>query len=126
MTPLSNLFTPARGRVAALLSSLLLLAACGGGGGDGDSATTSDSGGTATAFTQGTITGFGSVIVNGVPVWRDGAPTGERPGRVLRRQAPRTGAGAGAGAGVVGGAGAGPGAGPGDGQGAGPASDLAH
>jgi len=73
-------------------------------------------------------TGIDTVIVNGVPVWRDGAPTGERPGRVLRRQAPRTGAGASAGA--VGGPGAGPAAGPGDGPGAGPgagpASGLAH
>jgi N-acyl-D-amino-acid deacylase len=30
--------------------------------------------------------GIDTVIVNGRPVWRDGAPTGERPGRVLRRQ----------------------------------------
>jgi hypothetical protein len=26
------------------------------------------------------------VIVNGEPVWRDGAPTGARPGRLLTRQ----------------------------------------
>jgi hypothetical protein len=25
--------------------------------------------------------------VNGVPVWRDGRPTGERPGRLLTRTA---------------------------------------
>jgi N-acyl-D-amino-acid deacylase len=31
--------------------------------------------------------GIDTVIVNGEPVWRDGAPTGRRPGRVLRRQA---------------------------------------
>jgi N-acyl-D-amino-acid deacylase len=31
--------------------------------------------------------GIGTVIVNGKPVWRDGKPTGERPGRVLRRTA---------------------------------------
>jgi N-acyl-D-amino-acid deacylase len=31
--------------------------------------------------------GIDTVIVNGAPVWRDGAPTGARPGRVLRRQA---------------------------------------
>jgi hypothetical protein len=64
-----HLFTPARGRVAALLSSLLLIAACGGGGGDGSTTTGSstDTGtATATASTQGTVTGFGSVIVNGV------------------------------------------------------------
>jgi N-acyl-D-amino-acid deacylase len=31
--------------------------------------------------------GIHLVLVNGKPVWRDGAATGERPGRVLRRQA---------------------------------------
>lgn len=34
-------------------------------------------------------TGIDWVIVNGEPVWADGAPTGARPGRVLRRQALR-------------------------------------
>jgi N-acyl-D-amino-acid deacylase len=34
-------------------------------------------------------TGIDTVIVNGRPVWRGGAPTGERPGRVLRRTGPR-------------------------------------
>ena len=29
--------------------------------------------------------GIDTVIVNGVPVWRDGRPTGARPGRVLTR-----------------------------------------
>ncbi len=67
MHPLHRLFTPARGLLAASLSALLLVTACGGGGG-GDSDSTSDAMATAapTAFTQGTITGFGSVIVNGV------------------------------------------------------------
>lgn len=36
-----------------------------------------------------TSTGIGSVVVNGALVWHDGAPTGARPGRVLRRQALR-------------------------------------
>ena len=31
--------------------------------------------------------GIDSVIVNGAAVWRDGAPTGRRPGKVLRREA---------------------------------------
>src|SRR5688500_13053512 len=31
--------------------------------------------------------GIDTVIVNGKPVWRDGKPTGERPGQVLRRTA---------------------------------------
>lgn len=67
MRTFNALFTPARGRVAALFSSLLLLAACGGGGGGGTDATgTGTDSSTATAYTQGTITGFGSVIVNGV------------------------------------------------------------
>ena len=30
--------------------------------------------------------GIETVLVNGVPVWEDGQPTGERPGRALRRQ----------------------------------------
>jgi N-acyl-D-amino-acid deacylase len=29
--------------------------------------------------------GIRMVVVNGRPVWRDGAPTGERPGRFIRR-----------------------------------------
>lgn len=67
MHPFQRLFTPNRGRVAALLSSLLLIAACGGGGGDGSTSGGSSTGtAAATAFTQGTVTGFGSVIVNGV------------------------------------------------------------
>ncbi len=31
--------------------------------------------------------GIETVIVNGTPVWQDGAPTGARPGRILRRSA---------------------------------------
>ncbi|MDT7836802.1 DUF5666 domain-containing protein [Aquabacterium sp. OR-4] len=54
---------------ACLAASLALLAGCGGGG--GEASTTSASGSTvstasATDFTEGAITGFGSVIVNGV------------------------------------------------------------
>ena len=30
--------------------------------------------------------GIEHVFVNGRPVWREGQPTGERPGRALRRQ----------------------------------------
>ena len=48
--------------VAQLLCVAALLAACGGGGSDSSSGTTQ----TATAFSAGPITGFGSVIVNGV------------------------------------------------------------
>jgi N-acyl-D-amino-acid deacylase len=29
-------------------------------------------------------TGFDAVLVNGVPVWRDGRPTDAKPGRALR------------------------------------------
>ena len=50
-------------RYAQLLTSILLaagIAACGGGGGGGSS------GGGQTSFTSGTITGFGSVIINGI------------------------------------------------------------
>ena len=50
--------TPTLRACLAALSPLLLAVACGGGG--------SDMGGSGRAFTQGTITGFGSVIVNGI------------------------------------------------------------
>lgn len=33
--------------------------------------------------------GIDTVIVNGVPIWRYGKPTGARPGRVLTRSARR-------------------------------------
>ena len=48
--------------VAQLLCVTALLAACGGGGSDSGSASSD----TATAYASGPITGFGSVIVNGV------------------------------------------------------------
>lgn len=50
---------------AAALSAglLLVLAACGGGGGD---ASPTDTASGASAYTEGAITGFGSIIVNGV------------------------------------------------------------
>lgn len=50
------------------LASVLVIAGCGGGGGDAGTTTpaASDPTVTATAYTEGTITGFGSVIVNGV------------------------------------------------------------
>ncbi len=70
MHPIHHLFAPHRGLLAAALSALLLVTACGGGG---DASTASDTtpstttpSTTTAAFTQGTITGFGSVIVNGV------------------------------------------------------------
>jgi Domain of unknown function (DUF5666) len=57
-------------RSSALLASLvaaLTLTACGGGGGGGGSAGGSGgTGATTSSFSQGAITGFGSIIVNGV------------------------------------------------------------
>jgi hypothetical protein len=47
---------------ASLLAAVALVVACGGGGTDGTVVPTA----TPSAFTQGTITGFGSVVVNGV------------------------------------------------------------
>ena len=59
-----------RGTLAALSAATLgFIAACGGGG--GNNTTTTE---TATAYSQGVITGFGSVIVNGVR-WDDSAAT---------------------------------------------------
>jgi len=65
-----------RAALATLVSSAFV-AACGGGGGDAatsatttgttsGSTTSSGTGSTASVLTQGTVTGFGSVIVNGV------------------------------------------------------------
>ena len=55
---------------ASLMSALALalgLAACGGGGGGADAqGAGADAAVTATAFTQGTISGFGSIVVNGL------------------------------------------------------------
>ncbi len=69
-----NLWTssPLRQGAAVLCTAALaVLAACGGGG---SSSPTTSSGGTsqATAFSQGPISGFGSIIVNGVR-WDDSA-----------------------------------------------------
>lgn len=76
MNPLDLLKTlarraPRRGSAAAAgmsLAALLTIAGCGGGGGDAGPTGTaaSDPTATATAYTEGTITGFGSVIVNGL------------------------------------------------------------
>jgi N-acyl-D-amino-acid deacylase len=37
--------------------------------------------------------GIHTVIVNGEPIWREGKPTGARPGRVLTRSAGRRSSG---------------------------------
>ena len=60
--------TTATGLVAILSFAAALVAGCGGGGGDAATAGSSTAPATAStaAYTQGTITGFGSVIVNGV------------------------------------------------------------
>ena len=59
---------PRAALAASLFSSLAIVVGCGGGG--GDAGTTgggiTPTGTTVVAYTQGTITGFGSVIVNGV------------------------------------------------------------
>lgn len=60
-TPTSAL-PGARPLALAALSLASLLAACGGGGGGGDSGGSTAS----TGFTSGAISGFGSVIVNGI------------------------------------------------------------
>jgi len=52
--------------------SAAVVAACGGGGGGGMSMPSGGAGGTATSYAAGPITGFGSVIVNGVR-YDDGA-----------------------------------------------------
>ena len=61
------LSTNHRPRCALLIGSLLIavmLAACGGGGGGGGGSNSGSS--TSTSFTSGAISGFGSVIINGI------------------------------------------------------------
>ena len=60
---LSALRAPRRAAATTLLASLLLVAGCGGGG-DGAVMTTAAT--APSVYTLGTMTGFGSVIVNGV------------------------------------------------------------
>lgn len=52
--------------VSMAVGGAALMTACGGGGSDGAAPPTPPSGGSARAFTQGAISGFGSVIVGGV------------------------------------------------------------
>ena len=57
--------------VAAALALSALMVACGGGGGGGDSLAGGGIGGT--GITRGSVTGFGSVFVNGIEFETDGA-----------------------------------------------------
>ena len=52
-------------RLLGALGALLLATACGGGGG-GDGVDTGGTGGAPLSYTSGSISGFGSVIVNGI------------------------------------------------------------
>ncbi|WP_290874316.1 DUF5666 domain-containing protein [Aquabacterium sp.] len=65
-----------RASLAVALSSLgLALVACGGGGGGSTSATTSSSGTATAASYSGTVSGLGSIVVNGVRFSTTGATT---------------------------------------------------
>ena len=57
--------------ITAITLSSVLIAACGGGGGGGGSVAGGGIGGT--GMTSGTVTGFGSVFVNGIEFETDGA-----------------------------------------------------
>jgi len=61
---MSKIHTPKTARTALATAALIVLAACGGGGGGGSD----DDGGDAApqSFSTGKISGFGSIIVNGV------------------------------------------------------------
>jgi hypothetical protein len=62
------------GSLAAAVSTAIALAACGGGGSDGDTSTAAIGSGTTTAY-SGTISGLGSIVVNGVRFSTTGAYT---------------------------------------------------
>ena len=69
-----------------LALSAAVITACGGGGDSGSGVVTPPAA-TATAYAAGPISGFGSIIVNGVQTFADGVCTGALPGRVLRTAA---------------------------------------
>ena len=80
-------------RQAALLAALAATAvftACGGGG-SADAGATGASSITPTAFTQGTITGFGSIVVNGVRFDESAASVSDDAGNASTAQALRLG-----------------------------------
>ena len=86
---------PAASRIrqAALLAALAATAvftACGGGG-SADAGATGASSITPTAFTQGTITGFGSIVVNGVRFDESAASVSDDAGNASTAQALRLG-----------------------------------
>ena len=86
---------PASSRIrqAALLAALAATAvvtACGGGG-SADAGATGASSITPTAFTQGTITGFGSIVVNGVRFDESAASVSDDAGNLSTAQALRLG-----------------------------------
>ena len=86
---------PAASRIrqAALLAALAATAvvtACGGGG-SADAGATGASSITPTAFTQGTITGFGSIVVNGVRFDESAASVSDDAGNPSTAQALRLG-----------------------------------
>ena len=55
-------------RTLPALVGLLILSACGGGGGDAGSTTPTDSARASAQASTGTVTGFGSVIVDGTEI----------------------------------------------------------
>lgn len=75
------------------LISLALLTACGGGGGNSDTSRQGNSSGSAATNTvsQGTITGFGSVIVDGMRYSSVGARVQDDEGNVVSRDTLRIG-----------------------------------
>ena len=74
----------------AALAAAALVAACGGGG-SADGTAAASAGVTATAFTQGTITGLGSIVVNGVRFDESSASVTDDAGTVSTAQSLRLG-----------------------------------
>ena len=74
----------------AVLAAAAVVTACGGGSA-GDAGASAASGVTPTAFTQGTITGFGSIVVNGVRFDESAASISDDAGNPSTAQALRLG-----------------------------------
>ena len=94
LTPLVPADAASRRRFLGRASAVAIgaaLTACGGGGGGGTD-TTPPTGGSAASFTSGAITGFGSIIVNGVRFDDSAASVVDDSGRAISRDDLRLGA----------------------------------
>jgi hypothetical protein len=88
-TPRSRRLT-ARAALSASLATLVLVA-CGGGGGDAPATSTPPPSPLASVYAAGPVTGFGSIIINGVRFDDSGAAISDDDGRTMAESADHLG-----------------------------------